>query len=421
THTVTGKAVSALAHDTDASTVEALSFVTEDEKKRCEQLALDLAKDPKTAAAEQSIKAGRISKLTEALRAIAEGTSDAAFAELLTSAAVAQTARQAAEAAAHTLFSGMAPLSVGTPVWIILWEAARQYALEVAYPDAPFPPTASDLLCVLCQQPVSDDARARMAKFELFIKDETKTQAEAASAALTEQLTRLFNLNIRLQPIMQNLQEVALIDNDLSDRILRALASARLRRHIVTTNLQGGDRVVPQLVELPLSDLLELERKIRAYAETLAKSSLDPARLALVQEHAELVDRQLLNTHLDILKSEIKRLFAISALEKCIEDTATNAITLLGTKIANEVLTTELKARFEAEMEDLVQSRIAVELTKATSQPGSPQYEVRLKSKIKKDVSQVLSEGEQTCTALAAFLAELSTATHKSALIFDDP
>jgi wobble nucleotide-excising tRNase len=32
-----------------------------------------------------------------------------------------------------------------------------------------------------------------------------------------------------------------------------------------------------------------------------------------------------------------------------------------------------------------------------------------------------LSEGEQTCVGLAAFLAELATASHKSALVFDDP
>src|SRR3546814_17098979 len=33
----------------------------------------------------------------------------------------------------------------------------------------------------------------------------------------------------------------------------------------------------------------------------------------------------------------------------------------------------------------------------------------------------VLSEGEQSCVALAAFLTELATAQHKSALVFDDP
>src|SRR5207247_1965538 len=30
-------------------------------------------------------------------------------------------------------------------------------------------------------------------------------------------------------------------------------------------------------------------------------------------------------------------------------------------------------------------------------------------------------DGEKTCVALAAFLTELATATHRSALVFDDP
>jgi hypothetical protein len=36
-------------------------------------------------------------------------------------------------------------------------------------------------------------------------------------------------------------------------------------------------------------------------------------------------------------------------------------------------------------------------------------------------VHMVLSEGEQTCVALAAFITELATAPHQSALVFDDP
>ena len=36
-------------------------------------------------------------------------------------------------------------------------------------------------------------------------------------------------------------------------------------------------------------------------------------------------------------------------------------------------------------------------------------------------MGEILSEGEQTCVALAAFLAELATATHSSSLVFDDP
>ncbi|HEY5814408.1 MAG TPA: AAA family ATPase, partial [Terrimicrobiaceae bacterium] len=52
---------------------------------------------------------------------------------------------------------------------------------------------------------------------------------------------------------------------------------------------------------------------------------------------------------------------------------------------------------------------------------GSPQYQVRLFAKPDAKVQNILSEGEKTCVALAAFLTELATAAHHSTLVFDDP
>jgi ABC-type glutathione transport system ATPase component len=60
-------------------------------------------------------------------------------------------------------------------------------------------------------------------------------------------------------------------------------------------------------------------------------------------------------------------------------------------------------------------------MVRAGGQYGSPQYQIRLLAKPDAKVPDILSEGEQTCVAIAAFLAELATAPHSSALVFDDP
>jgi energy-coupling factor transporter ATP-binding protein EcfA2 len=62
-----------------------------------------------------------------------------------------------------------------------------------------------------------------------------------------------------------------------------------------------------------------------------------------------------------------------------------------------------------------------VEIARSGGKYGSPQYQVRLFAKPDAKVQDILSEGEKTCVALAAFLTELATAVHKSALVFDDP
>lgn len=68
-----------------------------------------------------------------------------------------------------------------------------------------------------------------------------------------------------------------------------------------------------------------------------------------------------------------------------------------------------------------VGNRIRVEIKRSGGSYGSPEYKISFLSDPRRDVSTVLSEGEQTCVAIASFLAEQSTANHKSALIFDDP
>ena len=112
---------------------------------------------------------------------------------------------------------------------------------------------------------------------------------------------------------------------------------------------------------------------------------------------------------------------AINFLQNCITDTTTNTITILGNDLADRVLTPRLRDRFADEIIGLAGANIRVEMVRAGGQYGSPQYRIQLLAKPDAVVSDILSEGEQTCVAIAAFLAELATAPHNSALVFDDP
>jgi hypothetical protein len=85
------------------------------------------------------------------------------------------------------------------------------------------------------------------------------------------------------------------------------------------------------------------------------------------------------------------------------------------------VLTPRLRDRFADEIIKLAGRNVRVEMVRSGGQYGSPQYQVRLLAAPSANVAGVLSEGEQTCVAIAAFLAELATASHSSALVFDDP
>src|SRR3546814_15422586 len=73
---------------------------------------------------------------------------------------------------------------VGGEAWRVLWDSARRYSTEIAYPGQPFPPSAEDAHCMLCQQPLEAEARARMARFEDFIQKDTEKLADRKSTRL---------------------------------------------------------------------------------------------------------------------------------------------------------------------------------------------------------------------------------------------
>src|SRR5690606_3999306 len=93
----------------------------------------------------------------------------------------------------------------------------------------------------------------------------------------------------------------------------------------------------------------------------------------------------------------------------------------MGNDIADKVITPKLRDRFQEEIVRLAAEKVRVEIVRSGGRYGSPQYQIRLYAKPNAPVKAILSEGEQTCVALAAFLTELATATHNSALVFDDP
>lgn len=420
--TAVGKALAALTHKTDVAILESLASLSEQEQARLTRLTEDLSKNPATAAAEQRIKADRIKHLGDALSVIAVGTGDDTLNRLVALHQDTTAKRAAARLAAEGLFRSDALPDVGGEVWRTLWEAARRYSTEIAYPTAPFPPADPSTLCVLCQQPLSVEAMERMRRFEAFIRDDTERHAQEAEEVLATATQTLAGLAVSLRPIADSLREVELQDKALARAIRRALASARLRRHIARRCLAGDEQVTMSAAEpFPGAAVSDLEAQIRTYATDLQKAAASEQRKTLEAERQELADRAMLGEHLPTVKAEIERLKTIRFLDDCLADTATNAITKLGNDIANEVLTPRLRDRFATEIVGLVGASIRVEMVHAGGQYGSPQYQVRLLAKPDAKVPEILSEGEQTCVAIAAFLAELATAPHNSALVFDDP
>ena len=172
---------------------------------------------------------------------------------------------------------------MGGEIWRTLWEAARRYSTEIAYPAAPFPPTDPETLCVLCQQPLSAEAIHRMKRFEDFIQDDTEREAQEAGEAFAAAARTLAELAISVRPIADSLGEMRLHDIALERAIRRALASARLRRHAVRRRLAGDEQaVIPAAEPFPGEAVSALGRQRSGqYAADLQKAATGDERKAL--------------------------------------------------------------------------------------------------------------------------------------------
>lgn len=418
-----GELLARLAATTAPETVEALATLTQSERDRLAQLTADLADPVRLARQLATIKTkieGHISRLENLFSATSEESST----NLRVLAASSETARQAAEAASNELFAGEPLPHIGSEAWQSLWESARAYSLNEAYPERAFPVIELGSFCVLCQQDLSSKAADRLNRFEAFVRDDSQQKADTARAAYTAAFLAFQQARLTSAELAEI---VTIIKDDLRQDALepevrRAVLTAMWRHRQIIRRHTGVTGVIePAAIALPSQTLANLVAHIDARGDELAAQEDSPARVALTTERTELADRQWLNGIKADVLAQIERLKKIEALETAQRETVTNRITAKSTEIAQALVTDALRAQFAREAASFEIAGLALELRQQNSVQGVPRFKVALTRQPSASVGQVLSEGEHRCVALAAFLAELATTENKSGIVFDDP
>ena len=160
-----------------------LAGLNAQEDARLQTLISDLASDPARTVRQLQVQETRINAVIEQISKLTAAASDQNRTALREAHGRLATARAAALAASVDLFAAEPLPDIGSDIWRALWEAARTYSREAAYPDKPFPVTDPDAHCVLCQQSLSEEAANRLSSFEAFVQDESKRREEEAAAA----------------------------------------------------------------------------------------------------------------------------------------------------------------------------------------------------------------------------------------------
>ncbi|MGH3625926.1 MAG: AAA family ATPase, partial [Sciscionella sp.] len=375
--TAVGKLIAQLDGKTKSETVRVLATLSETENARLQTLKTDLVSDPAKTARTLSAQKVRLDNQMTALELLQASVMEGQ-AEVLTQLyRKYQTAKEASTAAAGNLFSNDPLSAIGSEAWRALWEAARAYSQQQAYPSAVFPFTADGARCVLCQQELDEEAAGRLVRFETFIKDESKRREQAARDIYEEAVQKLRAGNVSAA----NLRAiVAIVRDELNDTFLAAQVrkstlTAKWRlRHILRAHGLSSAPPLPAGEVMPSQALAAYSVDLATRAAALTSESKSEDRKKLIAECDELADREWLSLVQEDVIAEISRRGEIAALQAALDDTKTNRITTKSAELAENLVTNALRAQFTKEVDKLGIAGLAIELRKDRSTYGTPLF-----------------------------------------------
>ena len=421
-NTQVGKILNGLTYNSTTVILEELAVLTDAERLKYESLKIDLTKDPVKASQDHKSKADNLRRLLVYLKNLTTSLSDNELSNVFNHAQDVKVKRSAVSLAADSTFSEEQLQNVGGEAWRFLWDAARKFSLQDAYPDHDFPNIAEEAVCVLCQQPLSIVAADRLKRFEIFVQSDVEQTLQASKSLFKIPFEALKNIQIDTRSYKVEIAELLSYSVELAKQAVRLVAIARTRRYLLISALKDDKfPVLTSFNEGFFDQIADLIKEMDGYVIAILKTTSADNKAKLESEFAELSDRIILKDLMPTIQAEIERLKKIKTITDNIAETNTQSITRLGNDIADSIITPKLRDRFQEEIVKLAAEKVRVEIIRSGGKYGSPHYQIKFLANPNAKVANILSEGEQTCVSLAAFLTELATANHNSTLIFDDP
>jgi len=276
-------------------------------------------------------------------------------------------------------------------------------------------------LCLLCQQPVGEEATGRLRRFEEFVRDTTQSAADAAQEAFDDAVRALGALNVGDTATADLAEDLRPEDLHVA-AALDAFVDAAVAARVALVRVATDDSATP-IADFPESPapalgaaVGSLRARDRALREAVATGGTDQ----LKKELAELEAHKALAASEGLVKAERDRLRRAGAISTAKGATTTNAISQKAADLTAEVLTDILVDRFARETDRLGLENVV--LRTVGGRRGVLRYKAGfLGASQEAPLPEVLSEGEQSALGLAGFLTEIWTDHSKSAAVFDDP
>ncbi|MDN7127040.1 AAA family ATPase [Pseudidiomarina sp. 1APR75-33.1] len=412
-----------LKHDTDVGTVEGFFKFSDDDVNSLKQLEERLTDSPVDLATKKTQRVNQLKGLLKHINNAAGAVSQVSINDLQQLEQDAQNKRRIAKQAADTIVNETSFNGFGNDTWKAMWEAARKYSDNNAYPEANYPVVEDGAKCVLCEQELDGSAKQRLVKFEDYVTGELESSATAAEKVLEKALAELPQLPNE-QQLVTSLQ-AAQLDESQWLPIFRSIWDEIEK---VTINEKDPDRESHKHYDLPpetfqgiqsLIDTLELQiEQHHRDAENFDKA-------ALSLQINELKSKRWASAYIEAIKEEISCLQKKREIDEWLKSVNTTAISREAGRVSEILVTDAFVDRFNKELKLLGAAKVNVELVKTKTKHGRVQHKIQLNGLHphynRSKALNILSEGEQRIVSLAAFLADVTSKPNSAPFIFDDP
>ena len=310
--------------------------------------------------------------------------------------------------------------SVGVDAWKKLWQYARQYYNQVLEPKKEEVFTKQGGICPLCRQMIAtQEASVRMETIDAYVNGKA-VEKEVNALKTYEGAVRNYPKPKSKEEITTIVEASGMEEN--AQILYKCQEELESFAELIKSDIKQIE-LSPVKLEPIITFLAEqyaiVENKINELKPLVA---LEENQILLQQIKEIEAEKLLVSVH-PILAENIKKLNSLHALEIAEKKTITNKITVQSKKLAEQMITAEYISRFDNELKELTKSSIEVKLVQQRAGSGKIPYKVVLCDASGDQIApqDILSEGENRVTSLAAFFAESSGRSENTPLIVDDP
>ena len=318
----------------------------------------------------------------------------------------------------------------GGELWRQLFEAAKMFSKHSAYLNEEFPVVRAQARCVLCQQNLASDGIEAMNQFGKFVRGNITKNLDEKNDNINKIREQLRNISARLETISEHKSYVSvesmpkLSDEKFADmpKKIQGYCDALFEKSesLLVATFSKLEKL-PDLPDNPAEYIKTacewINNEIDDYNKRISQQEVHE------KKYRDLTARQALAHNLDSFKLLVKLNRCVCEIREC-KTPITKAVDDIYEASDGQLL----KNNLNAELKHLGKLMDGRDLHfRIHGGGGHPKIEmiikgakVNLKSN-KISLSQILSEGERNCVALASFLAQAFVPEGPATLVFDDP